>query len=549
MRKAVKFILWILAALVSLPAVLVLILALFSNQQSVVPPTGKALNVLAIQGVHVVDTESGALLKDQTLLVSDGTVTAVGESPSIPPGTHVIAGEGRYVLPGLWNMHTHVSNFYPGFRLESMPAMVAHGVMYARNLNSDCFGAMCVFAQSVDEMRALGNQVVEGVMLGPRLVGLGSYAVNGPPEMGAFMQDQPAYLAPTTAEQGRELARYLQQRGVDFIKPYSAINRAAYFGMMEEAVRLGLEVGGHLPQGVFLLEAIEAGQRSIEHAVQLPLACSPVEAEFRPAFERYVDLTQLQRDAFKTERPEDYDYVDSVKDHYRDIIERYDEAGCKALLAEWAAADSYYVPTHLTRWAETVMHQFPWEDDPRAAFVGDIALMLAWASNGRSYIKRFGERPEQEQAFIDYVTLGQQLTGLAHAAGVKLMVGTDVGDTLIYPGASFHDEMHMMVEGGMPAAAVLRAATVTAAEYEGMDDRHGSIAPGKAANLVLLVKNPLENIGNSSSVDAIYYQGRYYNRDELDVVMAGVESRAKGFNHFLRNGWDVVRTAFQFLLM
>ncbi|MEM0955449.1 MAG: amidohydrolase family protein [Pseudomonadota bacterium] len=549
MKLLLRIALSLVAALVGLPLLLVFALFLFSNQNDVVPPSGNPLDALAIQNVHVINTETGDLLEDQMVIIRGGVIQSVSESSAAPADTTVIDGNGRYMLPGLWNMHTHVSYPIPGFRLESMPALVAYGVMYARNLNSDCFGITCSLGYSVDQFRALNALVSQGEMLGPELVGLGSYPVNGPPEMGLAMKNQPAYLAPSTAEQGRELARYLKRRGVDFIKPYSGINRDAFFGMMEEAKRLDLEVGGHLPQGVFLSEAIEAGQRSVEHAVQLPLSCSDVEEELRPAIAHFLALNQEQRETLESEQPEDYEYVRSSKAHYRDIINRFNPERCQKLLALWAEADSYYVPTHVTRWAETVMHTFPWRHDLRADYVGDLALATRWNPNAENYIELFGNQPEQEQAFIDHVVHGQTLTGLAHEAGVKVMVGTDTGDTLIYPGASFHDEMLMMVEGGMSAADVLHAATVTAAEYEGMEEEHGSISVGKAANLILLRENPLEDIRNSHSVDAVYYQRRYYNRAELDQVMAGVKSRAKGISHYLRNGWDIVQAAFAYLTL
>ncbi len=127
---------------------------------------------------------------------------------------------------------------------------------------------------------------------------------------------------------------------------------------------------------------------------------------------------------------------------------------------------------------------------------------------------------------MDFYLKGLQLTGAAHRAGVPILVGTDGGDSFIFPGSSVHDEMEELVKAGLSTADVLRAATVNGATYLGKTDRFGTISEGKAADLVLLAADPLEDIANMRKIQGVVFRGELLDRDELDSMLQKAEETA-----------------------
>ena len=166
---------------------------------------------------------------------------------------------------------------------------------------------------------------------------------------------------------------------------------------------------------------------------------------------------------------------------------------------------------------------------------------IAWREDAVHYAEQFAADGDVKAAYIDFHKLGLRLTGRAHDAGVKILVGTDIGDTLIYPGFSFHDEMDRLSEAGMSNADILRAATLSAAEFEGLENSHGAVAVGNAANLVFLTANPLEDLANARTINGVYFQNRYYDRDALDAVLSDARSKTSGARVYLANAAPCLR--------
>jgi imidazolonepropionase-like amidohydrolase len=117
---------------------------------------------------------------------------------------------------------------------------------------------------------------------------------------------------------------------------------------------------------------------------------------------------------------------------------------------------------------------------------------------------------------------GLAVTGRAFAAGVKVLVGTDGGDSFVFPGSSVHDEMAELVKAGLTPAQALAAATVRSAEFLGLQSEYGTVAAGRRADLVLLAGNPLTDIGNTRRIDAVVLGGRVLSRRILDDMLAEV---------------------------
>jgi imidazolonepropionase-like amidohydrolase len=133
---------------------------------------------------------------------------------------------------------------------------------------------------------------------------------------------------------------------------------------------------------------------------------------------------------------------------------------------------------------------------------------------------------EGRKAYLDFYEKGLELTGAAYRAGVPLLAGTDANDTYVFPGSGLHDELEELVKAGLTPAEALTAATSSPARYFGVEAEYGSVAIGKAADLILLRENPLSDVRNSRSIDAVILAGRLYSREKLDALLAGVEAAA-----------------------
>lgn len=490
-------------------------------------PSGEKLARLAVVNVNVIDVRAGVVVEKQTVLIEDGVIRAVGNSDAVtvPAGFDVLDKSGQFAVPGFWDMHVHfnrIQQHYAG------PMFVMNGVFYVRNMSGDCAGGRCAFDRSIRENRSLQRLVENDELLAPNFFGIGSYIIRGP-RAGyggdARYPRDPRFLVPRTEEEGRALARYFRERGVDFLKSYNSLPRDAFMGLAAEAGRSEFYVGGHVPRSMTLNEALAAGMRTIEHGRMLPLACSAHAESFAAEYGAWLSSNDEEAQAPR---------LDSL---YEDIVSSFDETACDAVLQSWAALDSYYVPTHLTRLAEATVADRPFASDVRANHIPELVLRTSWEGEAAKYGELFAENPEARDHYRRFYEWGVTLTGRAHRAGVKLLLGTDAGDTLIYPGSSFHDEMQIYSTAGIEAADILAAATVSAAEFNGLSETHGRLEAGLTGDIVFLTANPLQDIANTRAIGSLYFNGHYYDSASRNAVMAEVERKARGSGQFLTTGW------------
>lgn len=220
-------------------------------------PSPTAAPPLAFLHVTTIDATGAPSKPDQTVVVQNGQIAAIGRTGSlkIPAGARVIDAAGKYLIPGLWDMHTHL-----GERETALPLLyLAAGVTGVRDMGS-----------SLDLALKMREQVERAQRTGPRIVTAGVILDNAP-------LDWPFRRKVSNAEEARQAVADLQRRGVDFLKVHNSLPRDAYFAIAEEARRRGLAFAGHVPLAVTLTEAIQAGQASIEHLNEFRLlaACPP----------------------------------------------------------------------------------------------------------------------------------------------------------------------------------------------------------------------------------------------------------------------------------
>src|SRR4051794_4192974 len=202
-----------------------------------------AIAPVAVTGVTVIDVETGARRTGVTVLTQGDRIAAIGPKIAIPQGASRVNGKGKFLIPGLWDMHTH----HQGTGAESLDLFVAKGIVGTRDMGGDA-----------DFILPLRDRVKAGAVLGPEIVASGPMVDNAPPEF-------PYRLHVTNAEEARLAVRELKRLGVDFIKVHDHTPREVFFAAVAEASQVGLTVSGHVPVAVKVEEAADAGIRSIEH--------------------------------------------------------------------------------------------------------------------------------------------------------------------------------------------------------------------------------------------------------------------------------------------
>ena len=454
-----------------------------------------------IYNVTVIDATGAPAQSGVTVVVKGDHIAGIFKSRGFRDQKSTafsIDGTGKFLIPGLWDMHVHLAqpNTSKWGREVFLPLFVANGVTGVRDMGGD-------FAALV-QWRA---QIEQGTLLGPRIVAAGA-ALDGPPD-----EPDASTIVVRNAAEAREAVAAQKQRGVDFIKVLSFPPRDAYFAVAEEARRRGLPFAGHLPESIRGIEASEAGQRSIEHFSGIWQNCSRRETEMRNA--SIAAISNPDANPALIERI-DFDLPP------RGAFESYDKEKANRLFAVFAKNGTWMVPTFVTeRGVELlVANRYP-EDDPRLRYI-PAALQTSWRD--LNLPKKLA--PEDLADLSQYCEKNLSLVALMHRAGVKFLAGTDSPYPPL-PGFSLHEELGLMVEGGLTPMEALQTATLNPAKFFGMEDRLGTVEKGRLADLVLLDANPLDDIRNTQKIAAVIVNGRYLSRAELDRILASVETAAR----------------------
>lgn len=462
---------------------------------------------LAIRGVAVVDVVSGAVRMDRTVLVREGRIAAVGPANdvAIPAGMRIVDGRGLFAIPALWDMHAHVLAISP---LLDLPMYIAWGVTNVRDMQG-CPAPGDPFIACAEDKRRWSREAEAAVRIGPRVVETSSFMANGP-GMAARLGDVPAYFDTATPAQARAFVRHFVG-SADTIKVYDRIPRAAYLALAEEARAHGMAVVGHRPHAVAAVEAARH-QRSIEHARFL----------LHESFDGAAALRAVAgTPAWKEDR--------------RAMVDRHDPARARSILAAMHEAGTYYVPTHLTRWADAYADRPEVREDPALRYVHPL-LQRQWREDVDEIL---AADPGQQarRAYIDFYGKGLELTAAAQRASVRIMAGTDY----IAPGLDVHRELEQLVRAGLTPAQALRAATITPARYAGRAHDQGAIDAGKVADIVLLDADPLRDIRNTRRIHAVVFGGAFYDGDALDAIKAHVARNARSWTIGAKIVWRFLK--------
>jgi imidazolonepropionase-like amidohydrolase len=455
--------------------------------------------------VAVVDVERGQLAHDYTVVVSGNRIAAMGPNPRIPTGARVINARGKFLIPGLWDMHSHSMDRWAWSSLLN----VANGVTGFRDPGA---------VKPEQEIVALRRAVEAGAAFGPRFVASGRIIDGSPKSRATYVAvDSPAAMR---AEMQRR-----QQAGLDFIKVYTNLSRDVFLAAAAEAQRIDIPLVGHVPLAVTAAEASDAGMRSIEHSYRHRMACATAEDVIRRQLRDLVTLRALGEDQ-RYGATEDSAFVLGVN--------TYSPEKCRQLGERFARNGTWFVPT-LVEMQTRFNPDYPLSDefanrfkDPRLRYVSPARIVqwrttMALDAGVLQGQFTYGPRgPDTVFAERDREVANRlRMPADLQRGGAPLLAGTDVDNTFpfLFFGFSLHDELALLVKGGLTPLAALQSATINPARFLKREMELGTVTEGKLADLVLLEANPLENIEHTKRIAAVVMNGRYLSRTELDRLL------------------------------
>jgi imidazolonepropionase-like amidohydrolase len=469
----------------------------------------RTMTPVVIVGATIVDVEHGSAIPRQTIVIDSGRISGLGYDGSvgIPGNALRIDGSGRYLMPALFDMHTHVYAVSP---LLDMPLYIAYGVTNVRDMQG-CPREGDPFIACAEDKRRWTLEARQGRRVGPRILESTSFMANGP-RMRERIKGVPRFFGTETPDEARAFVRHQAATGIDAIKVYDRLPREAYFALVDEALRLDLDVVGHRPLGVSLIEAAAAGQKSIEHARSLLHEAWPGSSALRAAAENGVWHEDRRR-----------------------MVDQHDAVLAQAIFDSLVARGTWYVPTHLTRWVDAYAEDARVREDSLLRYLHPL-MKWQWMEDVDATIASDPSRAGR-QAYRDFYTKGLELTGSAHRAGVKILTGTDY----ILAGVDVHRELAELVKAGLTPAEALRTAIINPAAYLGRQSDYGSVSVGKVADLILLDANPLADIRHTQRIQTVIFGGNVYERRQLDELKEVVSKRARSWAVACRILWRFIR--------
>jgi imidazolonepropionase-like amidohydrolase len=423
-----------------------------------IPSEKASSSVTAFVDVTVIPMDSERLLEHQMVLVRDGRIERIGNSEQVkvPSDAFVIDGRGKYLMPGLVDMHAHVE--YPN------DLFVANGVTSVRNMWGNTGKKLSFGLPDQLEMK---KQITAGKLFGSTIYTAGPILEGEP-------ANHPLMEAFTLPQEVAESVVWQNAQGYDFIKVYDHLSPEVYEAIMKAAKELDMPVVGHVPFAVGLDDVLASGQVTIEHLTG------------------YVDA-----DAVKFLIPEDQ-------------LEEYALQTKEAGVWNCVTLTEYPKSKQTPEVFEQLQHQpgMIYQSQSTRLF---SPFMYYMASKSHTY--------EGDDYALQVADLNRKMVQALHKTGAGILLGTDAAQAYHLPGFSVHEELALLAEAGLSPYEALAAGTKNAALALGRENEFGLVAEGQRADLLLLDANPLTDVTNADRRAGVMLRGRWYGKDELESML------------------------------
>lgn len=457
-----------------------------------------SFNLLAqdiiLTNVRIVDVERGKALPPQSVFISNGRIAAIGNKIKTTASAQVVNASGKYVIPGLWDMHVHTTG--ANAPQVDWPLLLAYGVTGVRDMGGHGLAQL-----------NLSKQAWRKGAPGPRIYGAGKI-LDGKPEIHT---DQGVNISNT--QEAETWVNRVADEGADFVKVYELLRPEQLVAISGAAKKRGLKVVGHVPMSTTVAQAA-AHMHTMEHLRGFDYACTPLEDSLVAQTSKSLDTTSATGRAFRAK---------VIRGRLAAMLAAFDSVRTRALLRLLKRTDVFQCPTLIVG-NTLLVTRF----DTTAGF--RQALQHMPDSTIKKWERQFATAPkptenkELFQLIKDEWAFKNKLVNMMNEQGVPLLAGTDINLPFLIPGYSLHQELGLLVGAGLTPAQALQSATVNAARCLGLEKEVGTIAKGKWADLVLLDANPLTDITNAKKIAAVVANGKLYDRKALDALLKSVRN-------------------------
>lgn len=453
--------------------ILVLLAAIAMSAQSV-----------AFTNVNVIPMDRERVVENQTVLIKNGVIAEIGAKVKIPKDAQIIDGKGKYLIPGLMDMHTHLlsdGDDYPDSIAEDeLKVMIANGVTTIRLMIG------------TPEQLVLRAKSAKGEIIAPTIYAASPHLTG---------KEQGNDFVVNTPEEAREAVRKSKAAGYDFIKITTFIKAEVYEAAVDEAAKLNIRVVGHADSRFVGVERALKARQQIEH------------------LDGYLEML-LKPDAPMKGSVSDL-YIYNPKNW--DSFDYLDESKIPELARRTVESNPFVDPTQhfmknsfgVSRSEESIRAQPDFKFYPKA-------VQETWLNFYRK--NRFlNEVPLEKRA--RWIAIRDKIIKAIAGAGGRIMVGSDSPEFLFLYGFSEHRELKALADAGLSNYAALEAATKNPSMFFGTLEKVGTIEKGKKADLILLDANPLENITNTERRSGVMLKGKYFAQAELNRWLGEIAPR------------------------
>lgn len=435
----------------------------------------ETFNIL-ITNASILNIASGEVTSGKFIGITNDTIRLVGDMSSQNnfESVTLLDAENKFVMPGLWDMHVH---FRGGDSLITenknlLPLFLAYGITTVRDAGGDMTSSVLQWKEDIKQ----------GTLAGPTIFTSGP-KLDGP---------NPAWAGSLQVEDEQDIVKALdslESLGVDYVKMYDgSLTKEAFYGIIREAKKRNLKTTGHMPLTADILEAARLGLSGSEHMFYLLKSCSPIQDS----------LTQLNLG---------FGMLGAVFDTYDPTLaqEVYEKLGDQ---------DFYVTPTQAVVEILAEISETDHSKDSLLAYMGDGIIKTY---QGRVEKSKKAAALGSRNLYEDILTLTPQYIPAMNSAGIHILTGSDAGafNSYCYPGESLINELLLLVEAGLTPQEALKASVMNGPQFFGLEKYYGSIEVGKVADLILLDKNPLENIDNIKTLAKLVKNGKGYDKKEI----------------------------------